>query len=105
VKRIRTGEGAHAFRAAGDKRHVYVSNRVANSISKIDLQTLEVVAQLPAPGGPDCIEVVEGGKLLMVTSRWARKLTVIDTEAKKVVRQVPVGKSPHGVWTLDHAPR
>jgi YVTN family beta-propeller protein len=45
------------------------------------------------------------GKLLMVTSRWARKLTVIDTGTHKVVRQLPVGKSPHGVWTLDHAPR
>ena len=41
----------------------------------------------------------------MVTSRWARKLTVIDTETRQVVRQVTVGKSPHGVWTLDHAPR
>ena len=41
----------------------------------------------------------------MVTSRWAKKLTIIDTEAKKVVRQVAVGKSPHGVWTLRHAPR
>ncbi len=105
LKKIKTGNGAHAFRAAGDKRHVFVSNRVANTISKIDLHSLEVVDTLPAPGGPDCIEVLAGGKLLMVTSRWARKLTVVDTETKKVVRQVNVGKSPHGVWTLDHAPR
>lgn len=105
AKKIPTGAGAHAFRAAGDKRHVFVSNRVANTISKIDLQALAAVESYPAPGGPDCMEVMAGGKLLMVTSRWARKLTVIDTEQKKVVRQVPVGKSPHGVWTLDHAPR
>jgi DNA-binding beta-propeller fold protein YncE len=105
IRRIRTGEGAHAFRSAGDGRHVYVSNRVANTISKIHLGSLQVVAQLPAPGGPDCIEVAAGGKLLMVTSRWARKLTVIDTESGKVVRAVTVGKSPHGVWTLDHARR
>jgi YVTN family beta-propeller protein len=105
VRRIKTGEGAHAFRAAGDKRHVFLSNRVANTISKLDLQTLEVVDTYPAPGGPDCIDVFAGGKILMVTSRWARKLTVIDTETHKVIRQVPVGKSPHGVWTLDHAPR
>jgi len=30
---------------------------------------------------------------------------VIDIEQKKVVRQVDVGRSPHGVWTLDHVPR
>ncbi|WP_435531637.1 YncE family protein [Ramlibacter aurantiacus] len=102
TRRIKTGAGAHAFRSAGDRRHVYVSNRVANTISKIDLQSLEVVDTLPAPGGPDCMELVAGGRLLLVTSRWARRLTVIDTQTRQVVRQVAVGKSPHGVWTLDH---
>ncbi|MDO9359991.1 MAG: selenium-binding protein SBP56-related protein [Polaromonas sp.] len=102
---IKTAAGAHAFRALGDGRHLLVSNRVANSISKIDLQTLAVVDNYPAPGGPDCIEVSRDGKLIYVTSRWARKLTVIDMASRKVVRQVPVGKSPHGVWTLDHSPR
>lgn len=105
VRRIKTGDGAHAFRAAGDKRHVYVSNRVANTISKLDMQTFEVTGSFAAPGGPDCMDLMGGGKLLLVTSRWSRKLTVIDTEQKKIVRQVNVGKSPHGVWTLDHVPR
>lgn len=105
VRRIKTGAGAHAFRSAGDKRHVYLSNRVANTISKIDLTTLQVVDTYPAPGGPDCMDVMAGGRYLMVTSRWARKLTIIDTETRQVARQVKVGKSPHGVWTLDHAPR
>lgn len=105
VKRIRTGAGAHAFRARGDGRHVFVSNRVANTISLLDFQSLAVVTTLPAPGGPDCIEVLSDGKTLLTTSRWARKLTFIDIEKKQVVRQVPVGRSPHGVWTLDHAPR
>ncbi|MES2977239.1 MAG: YncE family protein [Pseudomonadota bacterium] len=104
-KVIKTDTGAHAFRALGDKRHVLVSNRVANTISKIDLVTLEAVDRFPAPGGPDCMDVSRDGKLLYVTSRWARKLTVIDMTTRKVVRQVNVGKSPHGVWTLDHAPR
>ena len=102
---IKTGKGAHAFRAAGDKRHVYVSNRVADTISKIDYQAMMVVDQYPAPSGPDCIDVSADGKTLFVTSRWAQKLTVIDTVSRKVVRQIKVGKSPHGVWTLDHAPR
>ena len=105
VKLLPTGAGAHAFRAAGDKRHVYVSNRVANTISKIDYQSLTVVDSYRAPGGPDCMDVSADGKLIYVTSRWARKLSIIDTTTKALVRQVNVGKSPHGVWTLDHAPR
>ena len=105
VKTIKTGLGAHAFRSAGDKRHVYVSNRVANTISKIDLITMAVVENYPAPGGPDCMDVSSDGKFIFVTSRWARKLSVIDVTTRQVVRQVNVGASPHGVWTLDHAPR
>lgn len=104
-KRIKTGEGAHAFRAWGDKRHVLLSNRVANTISKIDMQTMSVVATYPAPGGPDCMDLMSDGKTILVTSRWARKLTFIDTVTQKVIRQIPLGRSPHGVWTLDHAPR
>ena len=102
---IKTAAGAHAFRALGDRRHVLVSNRVANTISKVDLQTLEAVDSFVAPGGPDCMDVSRDGTQILVTSRWIRKLSIIDVASRKVVRQVNVGKSPHGVWTLDHAPR
>jgi YVTN family beta-propeller protein len=104
-KTIATGEGAHAFRAAGDGRHVFVGNRVANTINKIDYLNLESVMQFAAPGGPDCMEVTADGKFLFVSSRWIKKMSVIDTTTGQLVRQVKVGKSPHGVWTLDHAKR
>jgi YVTN family beta-propeller protein len=105
VKLLKTGEGAHSFRGAGDKRHVFVSNRVANTISKIDYQTMAVVDNYPAPSGPDDMEVTPDGNFIYVASRWAKKLTVIDTRSHTVVHQVNVGKSPHGVWTLDHTAR
>ena len=104
-KTIKTALGAHAFRSMGDKRHLLVSNRVANTISKIDLQTMEVVDTFAAPGGPDCMDISRDGKQILVTSRWTKKLTVIDVATRKIVKQVNVGRSPHGVWTLDHAPR
>ncbi len=105
IKRLPTGEGAHAFRARGDGRHVLVSNRVANTISLIDTQTLTVVSELPGPGGPDCMEVMADGRTLLLSSRWARKLSIIDIDKRQVLQQVNVGRSPHGVWTLAHAPR
>jgi YVTN family beta-propeller protein len=105
VKRIKTGAGAHAFRSRGDGRHVFVSNRVANTISILDLTTLEVVDTLLVPGGPDCIELLADGKTLLVTSRWAGRLSVIDIDKKAVIRQIRVGRSPHDVWTAGHAPR
>lgn len=105
VQFIKTGKGAHAFRAVGDRRHVLVSNRVADTISKIDLQTFTVVDRYPGPSGPDCMDLTSDGRYILLASRWAKKLSVIDTTTRQVVRQVKVGKSPHGVWTLDHAPR
>ncbi len=103
--RIVTGKGAHAFRALGDGRSVFVSNRMANTISRIDLESLSVVGSFAAPGGPDCMDLMDDGKTLLVTSRWAGRLTVIDIVSGEVIQQVRVGKSPHGVWTLNHAPR
>jgi len=105
VKRLPTGDGAHSFRSLGDKRHVLVSNRAGNSISKIDLQSFSVAETFAAPGGPDDMEVLPDGKTLIFTSRWARKLTMLDLQSKQVLKQVKVGKSPHGVWTLNHASR
>jgi YVTN family beta-propeller protein len=105
VKTVPTGKGAHAFRALGDRKHVLVSNRVANTVSQIDYTRMQVVAEFPGPSGPDCMDVSKDGKTLLLASRWAQKLTVIDIPSRKVVRQVSVGKSPHGVWTLDHAGR
>jgi len=78
---------------------------VANTISRINYRTLAVDATFPAPSGPDCMDISADGKLIMVGSRWARKLTVIDIASQKILRQVNVGKSPHGVWTLDHVAR
>lgn len=104
IQRIKTGAGAHAFRALGDGRHLFVSNRAANTISRIDMDTLTVTQSFAAPGGPDCMDISADGKQLLVTSRWAGKLTFIDLPTGKVTQQVRVGKSPHGVWTLDHAP-
>jgi len=105
VKTLTTGGGAHAFRSLGDKQHIFVSNRAANSVSKIDYISMTVVDTFDAPSGPDCMDLSADGRYLYVGSRWANKLTVIDLSTNKVVRKVKVGKSPHGVWTLDHKPR
>ena len=105
VKLIKTGAGAHSFRALGDKRHVLVSNRVGNSISKIDYLSLSVVDTYPGPHGPDDMDVTPDGRFIYVASRWVGRLSVIDMTTHAVVHQVKVGKSPHGVWTLDHAGR
>ncbi len=104
VKRIYTGKGAHNFRPLGDKKHVFVSNRVASTISLINMQTLEKVGDITGlPSGPDDMEITPDGKTLWVTFRFAKKAGVIDIPTMKLVTVIPVGKSPHGVFFYPRA--
>lgn len=104
VKRINTGKGAHNFRPLGDKKHVFVSNRVASTISLINMQTLEKVGDITGlPAGPDDMEITPDGKTLWVTLRFSKKVGVIDIPSMKLVAVIPVGKSPHGVFFMPRA--
>jgi YVTN family beta-propeller protein len=104
VKRIPTGKGAHNFRPLGDKRHVFVSNRIAPSISLIDMQTLEKTGDITGlPSGPDDMEITPDGKTMWVTFRFAKKVGIIDIPSMKLVDVIPVGKSPHGVFFYPRA--
>lgn len=104
VKRIFTGKGAHNFRPLGDKKHVFVSNRIASSISMINMQTLEKVGDINGlPAGPDDMEITPDGKTLWVTLRFSKKVGVIDIPSMKLVSVIPVGRSPHGVFFTPRA--
>ena len=104
VKRIFTGKGAHNFRPLGDKKHVFVSNRIASTISLINMQTLEKVGDITGlPAGPDDMEITPDGKTLWVTFRFSKKVGVIDIPSMKLITVIPVGKSPHGVFFTPRA--
>ena len=104
VKRIFTGKGAHNFRPLGDKKHVFVSNRIASTISLINMQTLEKVGDITGlPAGPDDMEITPDGKTMWVTFRFSKKVGVIDIPTMKLVTVIPVGKSPHGVFFTPRA--
>ena len=104
VKRILTGKGAHNFRPLGDKKQVFVSNRIASTISLINMQTLEKVGDITGlPSGPDDMEITPDGKTMWVTFRFAIKVGVIDIPSMKLIATIPVGKSPHGVFFTPRA--
>lgn len=106
VKKIITAKAAHNFLPRGDGRHVFVSNRSMNgSISLVDMQTLTEVEKYDVPGGPDDMEIRADGKELWATARFARKVQVVNLEQKKLSYSIPVGRSPHGVSFISHAPR
>ncbi len=104
IKRIKTGNGAHNFRPLGDKKHVFVTNRVANSISLLNMQTLEKISDVTGlPAGPDDMELTPDGKTLWVTLRFSKRVGVIDVPSMKLIDVISVGRSPHGVFFYPRA--
>jgi DNA-binding beta-propeller fold protein YncE len=102
VATIVTGEGAHnIFPMGRDPERILVSNRVANSISIVDVARLRTIETFPCPGGPDDMQLSADGSELWVTSRWIRKVTVINMRTKTIKAQIRVGRSPHGIYLSD----
>jgi YVTN family beta-propeller protein len=98
IQKIHTGNGAHNFLAAPDGKTLYVSNRVAGTISVLDGDTLAITATLIAPGGPDDMALSPDGKELWVTDRWRASVGVIELASGTLKATVPVGRSPHGIF-------
>ncbi|MCX8482512.1 MAG: beta-propeller fold lactonase family protein [Crocinitomicaceae bacterium] len=104
IKTIKTGRGAHNFRPLGDGRHVFVTNRVSATISKIDMETLENIATIKGlPAGPDCMDITPNQKELWVTFRFSKKVGVINLTTNELEKTIKVGNSPHGVFFTPNA--
>jgi YVTN family beta-propeller protein len=98
IQKIHTGNGAHNFLASPDGKTLYVTNRVAGTISVLDADTLAITATLIAPGGPDDMALSPDGKELWVTDRWHASVGVIELASGTLKATVPVGRSPHGIF-------
>ena len=97
IRRIQTGRGAHNFLLTPDGKTLYVTNRVAGTISVLEPDTLKVMGTMAAPGGPDDMALSPDGRELWVTGRWRALVNVIDRENGTLKATIPVGRSPHGI--------
>jgi len=105
VKTIHTDSGAHNFRSLADGQHVLVTNRVGNTISILDQNTLTNVGTITGLlPGPDDMELTPDRRFLWVTFRFTRFVGVIDMKTLKLVNTIKVGKSPHGIYFYNRAP-
>jgi YVTN family beta-propeller protein len=51
------------------------------------------------------MELRRDGSELWVTSRWINRVSVIDMKTRQLKHSIRVGRSPHGLYFRDHAPR
>ena len=94
---IPTESGAHGLYISRDATKLYVSNRLAGSISVIDMATREVVATWHTGGSPDMIQISPDGRQLWVSGRFDSTVYVVDTATGDVIHRIKVGAGDHGL--------
>ena len=99
---LHTGTGAHGLYPSRDAKVMYVSNRIAGTISLISFKTRRVVAtwRIPLPASPDMGGVSADGSTLWLSGRYNAEVYAIDTNTGQLRARIPVGQGPHGlcVW-------
>ncbi len=98
IRRIHTDRGAHNFLLSPDGKVLYVTNRVAGTISALDADTLALTGTMTAPGGPDDMAFTPNGQELWVTGRWRASIDVLEPATGSLKATIPVGRSPHGIF-------
>ena len=80
-----------------DARDLYVSNRLAGTISVISFASQRVVHTWHVDGSPDMLQVSADGRLLWASNRYDGTVSVISTKTGHVLHTIRVGSSPHGL--------
>ena len=96
-----TGKGAHGLYPSRNARVLYVSNRLAGTISVVDFATRRITATWHlGSSSPDMGGVSADGKTLWLSGRYNSEVYVIDTRTGRLRARIPVGRGPHGlcVW-------
>jgi YVTN family beta-propeller protein len=94
---IPTGLGAHGLAISRDTTQVYVSNRLAGTITAIDFTTRDVVATWRTGGSPDMLQVSADGSELWASGRNHGEVYVLSLETGELLDRIRVGSGPHGL--------
>jgi YVTN family beta-propeller protein len=98
---IPLGAGTHGIYPSRDGSVLYVTNRIAGSVTVLDPVTGTVKTTWPIPGGsPDMGGVSADGSQLWLSGRYNKEVYVLSTTDGHLLARIPVGKGPHGlcVW-------
>jgi len=91
IKQIPTGKGAEGIAITPDGREVWVTNREADTVSVIDVSSLEVVATVPAAKFPIRVKITPGGKRALVSCANTGDVAVFDVASRKELARIPIG--------------
>jgi DNA-binding beta-propeller fold protein YncE len=99
---LRTGAGAHGLYPSRSAKLMYVTNRLAGSVTVVSFRTRRRVAtwHLPGSASPDMGGVSADGRTLWLSGRYNAEVYAINTQTGRLRARIAVGGGPHGlcVW-------
>jgi YVTN family beta-propeller protein len=80
-----------------DGQRLYIANGRARTVSVIDLENSDVVAQVHVGARPWGIGLTSDGKFLYTANGPSNDVSVIDTASLNVIATIRVGATPWGI--------
>ena len=74
-----------------------MTNRVAGTITVVDVATRRVVDTWKVGGSPDMATMSPDGSQLWVSNRFHGTVEVINPETGEVIKVIKTGANPHGL--------
>ena len=108
VRAIDTAQNvSHMVALTPNEKRAFVANIGSGSMTAIDLEKGERIANVETGDGAEGITVTPDGKHVWVTNRDADTVSILDTQSLQVVKTVPCASfpirakaSPNGKWVL-----
>ena len=97
VQFIPTGRGAHGLQISRDAKSLFVTNRLAGSVSKIDLATRTLIGTSQIGGSPDMMQISPDGTQLWFSNRNHASVSVMDANTGQLLHVIRAGRGAHGL--------
>ncbi|MCP5000166.1 MAG: beta-propeller fold lactonase family protein [Hyphomicrobiales bacterium] len=86
--------GSHLLALSPNESTSYVTSRGSDTISVIDVDTMEVTNTIAAGNGPEAIDVSPDGGMLWVGNNQSRDIFVYDAQSMEKVNRIDAGFLP-----------
>ncbi len=89
TRAVRTGQAvSHMVVVTPDGERAFVPNIGSGSVSVIDLQTGQLIRNIPTGAGAEGIAITPDGREVWITNREADTITVLDAATLEVIAQI-----------------
>lgn len=86
-----------------DGKQVWVSNRAADTVSVVDVTSLEVVKTIEVKGFPIRVKFHPNGQQVFVSNATAATVAVIDAQSHKITHQIAMSDEQQDIKTGGNA--